>query len=237
MAATVLLSWSGGKDSALALARLRKDPRYTVVGLLVTFRQQDRRTPFHYVHESLIRAQAAALQLPVVPFYIPENAPNTAYEMIMRQVLLQQAVDYVAFGDIFLEDLREYRERIFASLPQQLLFPLWGESTTDLLQEFFAAQWKSVVVCIDASKLDESLLGQPLTPQWIKRLPPTVDPCGENGEFHTFVWAGPLFTHPLPVRCTGTVEIVPPYRNCLLVLDDAGEKNKSFQMQSTPLSR
>ncbi len=212
----MLLSWSGGKDSALALAKLHQDPRYHIVGLLVTFRQQDHRTPFHYVHRSLILRQAEALRLPVVPFFIPPNAPNTAYETALQQVLREHPARYVAFGDIFLEDLRQYRERIFAALPQEPLFPLWNEDPRKLLESFFQDRWKAVVVCVDGSKIPPAMLGKELDRQWIAQLPDGIDPCGENGEFHTFVYDGPLFTTPVPVECKGIVEIVPPYKNCLL---------------------
>jgi len=199
----VLFSWSGGKDSALALCALRLRADVGVTGLLTTVTEGYDRISMHGVRQSLLRRQAAALALPLNEVRIPTECSNPVYESRMEQVLQSQlasGVRTVAFGDIFLADLREYRERNLARIGMRALFPLWKRDTRELAGEFCALGFRAIAVAIDPSKLDRSFAGRELTAQFFADLPENVDPCGENGEFHTFVFAGPIFNQAITVR-------------------------------------
>jgi uncharacterized protein (TIGR00290 family) len=200
----VVLSWSGGKDSALALAALRQDPRVEVVALLTSVTLGYNRVSIHGVRRALLEAQAAALGLPV--FEVPLNpaSSNEAYEAAFRAAANEvrsafPEVRRIAFGDLFLEDVRAYREALVASMEMEALFPLWGRPTDALAEEFVALGYRAHLVCVDTRQLAASFAGRAFDAALLAGLPPGVDPCGERGEFHTFVSAGPVFGHPIPV--------------------------------------
>lgn len=218
----VILSWSGGKDSAMALHRLQADDRYEVVGLLTTVSREFRRISHHGVREELLLQQADALGLPVHRMYFgPEpggaagdakaetsgEATMEAFEQAMAELLEQFRSDgiyHVAYGDIFLADLRAYRSARLASVGMRGVFPLWGSDTRELLQRFSHDGFRAVVTCAEpaaASLAGVELRGDLLEGGW----PEGVDPCGENGEFHSFVYAGPIFDRPLAFECGETI--------------------------------
>jgi uncharacterized protein (TIGR00290 family) len=199
----VLFCWSGGKDSALALHALQQCSDVQITGLLTTITDEYDRISMHGVRRSLLVMQAEALGLPLHEVRIPPHCVNPIYESRMEQALRAQlaaGVRTVAFGDIFLQDLREYRERNLARLDMQAIFPIWKRDTRELARDFCQLGFRAIAVCIDPKKLDRSFAGRELTPQFFADLPADVDPCGENGEFHTFVFAGPLFGLPIEVQ-------------------------------------
>jgi len=199
----VLLSWSGGKDSALALHALRHDPTVEVVGLLTTVTEEYDRISMHGVRRVLLERQARAAGLPLHIVWIPPDCPNEIYEERMAAALAphrERGIRRVAFGDLFLEDIRAYRERKLASAGMEALFPIWGRDTAALARDFIAQRFAAVLVCVDTHALDAAFAGRAFDESLLRDLPPGVDPCGENGEFHTFVHAGPIFRAPIHVR-------------------------------------
>lgn len=200
----VLLSWSGGKDCTLALYELLcHTDSYAVVALLATITRDYDRLSMHGVRRSLIERQAASLELKLDCAMIPKEASNRVYEEAMRErlhVWRERGVRTVAFGDLFLEDVRAYRERMLAALDMQGLFPLWARDTRQCAARFLALGFRAAVVCVDGRRLDQSFAGRFYDADFVRDLPPDVDPCGENGEFHTFVFAGPIFRRPIEVE-------------------------------------
>ncbi len=197
----VVLAWSGGKDSLAALQRLRRDGRVEVAGLLTTLNRRYDRISMHGVRRLLLEAQAEALGLPVMHVWTPHHSTNEAYEAAMGRALARlraQGVQAVAFGDLFLEDIRAYRERMLAPTGLQPLFPIWGEDTGTLAREMIEWGMHATLVCVDPQALEPSFVGRPYDLALLADLPEKVDPCGENGEFHTFVHDGPGFRHPVP---------------------------------------
>ena len=206
---SLVLSWSGGKDSALALHALRTEHGREPVALLTTVTEEYDRVSMHGVRAQLLRAQAAAAGIPLVEVSIPPHCPNELYEQRMAQALASAALsgaDEVAFGDLFLEDIRAYREERLASAGKRPLFPVWGRDTAQLARDFVDAGFGAVVVCVDPGQLDPSFAGRGFDSSFLADLPAGVDPCGENGEFHTFVHAGPVFGDPIPCRVGEVVE-------------------------------
>lgn len=198
----VVLAWSGGKDSMLALHALQADIRYEVVGLLTTVATDYRRVSHHGVRERLLEQQAAALGIALQKVYLPVSCSNVHYEACMERVLtdyLAQGVGWVVHGDIFLADLRAYRERNLAKIGMQGLFPLWGKDPKAIVRMFITLGYRAYLCCVDAAKLGPEFAGRALDQALLDSLPPDVDPCGERGEYHTFVYAGPLFKQPLAV--------------------------------------
>jgi uncharacterized protein (TIGR00290 family) len=196
----ILFCWSGGKDSALALHTLLQQNEVRIAALLTTVTEGYDRISMHGVRRELLRRQAESLRLPLHEVFIPPKCGNPLYEARMEEALLfffEQGIRHVAFGDIFLEDLRLYREKNLARVAMQALFPIWKRDTRELIREFHAAQFRSVTVCIDSKVLDPSFAGRELDESFFADLPPGVDPCGENGEFHTFVFDGPIFSRPI----------------------------------------
>lgn len=196
----VIFCWSGGKDSALALYRLRQDPRYEVVSLLTTCNETRQRVSMHGVRLELLERQAAAIGLPLLKVFLREGAPNEEYESRMAECLAQAkagGVSACAFGDIFLQDLRAWREANLAKIGLQALFPLWRCNTAHLLEDFFRLGFQTVVCCASDAWFDDTLVGRTLNPALVAGFPPAVDPCGENGEYHSFTYAGPLFRRPI----------------------------------------
>jgi len=204
MTARVLLSWSSGKDSAWALHRLRQQSNVEVVGLLTTFNQAAERVAMHAVRQVLVEAQAAAAGVPLWPVALPFPCNNEQYADIMRGVVATAqaaGITHMAFGDLFLEDIRAYRETMLADTGITPLFPLWGApaDTPGLAREMLAGGLRAVLTCVDPAQLPAAFAGRAYDEALLKALPAGVDPCGENGEFHTFCHAGPMFAHDLPI--------------------------------------
>lgn len=205
----VLLSWSSGKDSAYALEVLRSEGRYEVVGLLTTVSEPFDRVSMHGVRVELLARQAEAVGLPLRRVVIPYPCPNETYEQAMRAVLASaraEGIGHVAFGDLFLEDVRAYRLERMHAAGMECLFPLWGRETRALAEEMVASGLRAHLVCIDPRALDRSFAGRSFDRALLDALPPGVDPCGERGEFHTFVTDGPGFRRPVRVRPGEVVE-------------------------------
>lgn len=197
----VLFSWSGGKDSAMALHELRKDDRYEVVALLTTIADAYKRVSHHGVREELLEMQAQAIGVPLARIYLPTSATNEQWEGLMERTLLryrEAGVFLVAHGDIFLQDLRDYRERNLAKVGMRGLFPLWKRNTTRLVNRFISLGFRAYLCCVEG-KLGPAFAGRPIDAALLRDLPADVDPCGEYGEFHSFVYAGPIFEHALEV--------------------------------------
>jgi uncharacterized protein (TIGR00290 family) len=202
-----LLSWSTGKDSAWSLHALRQQPDVTVVGLVTTINAAFDRVAMHGVRRALLETQAEAAGLPLHVLPIPHPCPNTDYERIMGAFVAQQAaagVEAIAFGDLFLEDIRRYREEKLAGTGIAPLFPLWGIDTGRLAREMIAGGLDAYVSCVDPRKLPRTFAGRRFDLGLLADLPADVDPCAENGEFHTFACAGPMFTRPIAVK-TGEI--------------------------------
>ena len=200
---SILLAWSGGKDSALALHELWRAGRWEVLALLTTVTQGYGRVSMHGVRKDLLDRQAAALGLPVCEVAIGPKAGMEQYEMRMRQALEQyipRGVSAVAFGDILLEDLRAYRQDKLAQVGLKAIFPLWKQDTAELAGRFISAGFKAVITCVDSKVLDKSFVGRAFDHQFLGDLPPGVDCCGENGQFHSFVYDGPIFRGPVRHR-------------------------------------
>jgi uncharacterized protein (TIGR00290 family) len=200
----VVLAWSGGKDSTLALAALRADPRYRLVGLLTTVTREYDRISIHGVRRTVLEAQISALDLPLIEASIPAGASNADYETAFALALRTArerwpGLRHVAFGDLFLTDVRAYREALLDSLGWAGVFPLWGEDTAALARQFVHAGYRAVLTCVDTTQLAPEFAGRQFDASLLATLPGTVDPCGERGEFHTCVYAGPHFAHPLPL--------------------------------------
>ena len=196
----ILFCWSGGKDSALALHTLLQQNDVCITSLLTTVTEGYDRISMHGVRRELLHQQAESLRLSLHEVFIPPQCVNPIYEAKMEEALLtfrKQGIRRVAFGDIFLEDLRIYREKNLARVEMHALFPIWKRDTRELIHEFHAAGFRSVAVCIDSKVLHASFAGRELDASFFTALPPGVDPCGENGEFHTFVFDGPIFWHPI----------------------------------------
>jgi uncharacterized protein (TIGR00290 family) len=204
---TAWLSWSSGKDSAFALRELRRGGEVEVSGLLVTVDETRERVAMHDVRQTLVSEQAAALGLPLHVVHLPWPCPNDVYEQRLATAMAAAGVtgvDTVAFGDLYLEDIRGYRERQLAGSGIRPLFPLWGRPTDLLAREMVDSGVRAVLVCVDESRLDPSFAGRWFDRSLLDELPDGVDPCGENGEFHTFVVDAPGFARPLDVRVGAT---------------------------------
>jgi len=196
------LSWSSGKDSAWALHVLRRQGEYEITGLVTTINSAFDRVAMHSTRRALVEAQAGAAGLPLVAVPLPWPCSNTDYERIMAGVCEQgvaQGVVAVAFGDLFLEEIRAYRERHLQDTGLQPLFPLWKVPTRQLAQEMIEGGLRAKLVCVDPAKLEPEFAGRDFDQQLISDLPPGVDPCGENGEFHSFAYAGPMFNREIAV--------------------------------------
>jgi uncharacterized protein (TIGR00290 family) len=197
----VVLAWSGGKDSAMALHALLKSGRYDVVSLLTTVCAQYERISHHGVRVVLLRQQAEALGINLHEVYLPgANCSMEDYEDAMEKVMLEykeKGILAVAFGDIFLQDMREYRERNLAKVGMTAIFPIWHRDTTEIVRTFVDLGFRAYLTCVDGEKLGRAFAGRPIDADLIRDLPDGVDPCGENGEFHSFVYDGPIFRRPV----------------------------------------
>ena len=199
----VLLSWSSGKDSAWALHALRQQGAVDIAGLLTVVNRDAERVAMHAVRETLLAAQAKATGLPLTIVSIPSPCPNETYERAMGEAMAAAKADgitHVAFGDLFLEDVRRYREEKLAPTGIAPLFPLWGEDTRRLAMTMVDAGLRAVVTCVDPRQIDQGFVGRHFDHEFLAALPAGADPCGERGEFHSFAYAGPMFAQPLAIR-------------------------------------
>jgi uncharacterized protein (TIGR00290 family) len=195
-----LFNWSSGKDSALALYKILQNPEFEINCLLTSVNQQYQRISMHGVRVELLEQQAESINIPLEIMQIPEMPTMEVYENMMQQTLeklKKKGITHSVFGDIFLEDLRKYREDKLATLGYEGVFPIWKIPTQDLIQEFIALGFKTIVVCVNERYLDKSFVGRVIDQQFIDDLPDNVDVCGENGEFHTFSFDGPIFEKPI----------------------------------------
>lgn len=198
----MLLSWSSGKDSAWSLHLLRQQNEYEIVGLLTTFNQAANRVAMHAVRRSLVEAQAKAAGIPLWAVDLPWPCSNAGYEAIMKetcQAAVQADIGYIAFGDLFLTDIRAYREKQLENSGLQPIFPVWGMPTGELARSMIKSGVRAKLTCVDPKLLAPEFVGREFDEQLLSDLPPEIDPCGENGEFHTCVYAGPMFQHDLSI--------------------------------------
>jgi len=198
-----LLSWSSGKDSAWSLHLLRQSPEYEVVGLLTTFNRTADRVAMHGVRRALVQAQAEAAGIQLWEVDLPWPCSNQDYESAMLGICkkaVESGIECVAFGDLFLTDIREYREKQLRNTGLQPIFPVWGIPTRELAQQMIASGLRARLACIDTKQISASFAGRDFDAQLLSELPASADPCGENGEFHSFVYSGPMFNKPIPVE-------------------------------------
>lgn len=203
------MSWSSGKDSAFALYELKKDPDVEVVGLLTTVNETHQRVAMHAVREELLDRQATELALPLHRVKIPIGCSNDLYVARMTEamdVAIKDNVSHIAFGDLFLEDIRAYREAMLKPTSINPLFPLWQQPTRSLAHRMVSIGQRAIVTCVDPRKLPKTFVGREFDLSFLSDLPGGVDPCGENGEFHSFVYTSPLFKNSIPVRVGEVVE-------------------------------
>jgi len=199
----ILLSWSSGKDSAWALHILRQRNEVEIVGLLTTINSHFGRVAMHGTRQELLQLQARAAGLPLWEVPLPWPCANETYEQVMSTACVsavEQGISAIAFGDLFLEDVRRYREDRLRDTGLQPLFPLWGRNTRELIEEMLDGGLRARIVCVDPSKIPADLVGHDLDRDLLRRWPAGVDPCGENGEFHTFAHDGPMFSEPIPIE-------------------------------------
>lgn len=204
-----VLSWSSGKDSAHVLHLLRQAPDIEIVGLVTTFNQSANRVAMHAVRRNLVDRQAESAQLPLWSVELPWPCSNEQYESLMGaqcERLISEGVNAIAFGDLFLRDIREYRERQLAGTGLKPMFPLWDVPTDALAREMMQSGLKARITCVDPSKIDGGFAGRQFDESLLSDLPSDADPCGENGEFHTFAWNSPAFTRPIRVEVGEIVE-------------------------------
>ncbi|WP_315053290.1 diphthine--ammonia ligase [Chryseobacterium indoltheticum] len=204
-----IFNWSSGKDSALALYKTLQEEQFEVTSLLTSINKEFQRISMHGVHVSLLEKQAESLGFPLIKMEIPKEPSMEEYSEIMFKTMndiKSQGVTHSIFGDIFLEDLRKYREDQLQSIGMKAVFPLWKQNTTDLINEFLSLGFKTIVTCVNETYLDKSFAGRIIDQDFIKGLPENVDPCGENGEFHTFTFDGPIFKNPIAFEIGETVK-------------------------------
>ena len=225
----VLFCWSGGKDSAMALHALLQDPQVRVVALLTTVTEGYDRISMHGVRRELLQRQAESIGLPLHEVFIPPECVNSIYEARMEAALrlhLENGVRKVAFGDIFLEDLRAYREKNLARLGMTALFPIWKRDSRELIESFHAHGFRSIAVCVNPKVLDRSFAGRELNSSFFADLPANADCCGENGEFHTFAFDGPIFKDAIRFQLGERVER-DSFVFCDLLMEREGQINES----------
>ncbi|MBP1224417.1 uncharacterized protein (TIGR00290 family) [Flavobacterium sp. 1355] len=195
-----MFNWSSGKDSALSLYKILQNPDYKIEYLLTSVNEQFQRISMHGVRVELLKAQAKSIGLPLKIMQVPEMPTMEVYETVMMQTLTalkKEGITHSVFGDIFLEDLRKYREDQLAKIGFQGVFPIWKIPSKELIDEFLQLGFKTIVVCVNERYLDKSFVGRIIDQNFIKDLPENVDLCGENGEFHTFTFDGPIFSEPI----------------------------------------
>ena len=228
----ILFCWSGGKDSAMALRAVMQQKEFRVVALLTTVTEGNERISMHGVRRELLERQAESIGLPLHEVRIPPQCVNPIYEARMEEALrvhYENGVRKVAFGDIFLEDLRTYREKNLARIGMTALFPIWRRDSRELIRTFHAESFRAITVCVDSKVLDRSFAGRELDDTFFRELPSQADPCGENGEFHTFVFDGPIFRTTIAVR-TGEITERDSFIFCdlLSVKENQGDEGEDF---------
>ena len=194
-----IFAWSGGKDSSLALHKIQQEGEFEILGLMTTLNKNVKRISMHGIKEELLDEQAASIGIPLIKMWVKEGT-NTEYEKNMENILLEykeKGITHVIFGDIFLEDLKDYRNKNLSKVGLEGHYPLWKEDTSNLVKEFLNSGFKTVTCCISDRFLNKSHVGETITNKWLENLPKQVDPCGENGEFHTFCYNGPIFKRPI----------------------------------------
>ena len=199
----IVFCWSGGKDSALALNRILRDGQCEVVSLLTTCNEHFQRVSMHGVRLELLERQAESIGLPLEKIFVSQRSSNEEYQQKMSASLLAhqaRGVAGCAFGDIFLEDLKRWREENLARVGMRGIFPIWKNDSRELIREFFALNFRTVICCVNDAYLDETAVGRDIDEEFIRSLPENVDPCGENGEFHSFAYAGPIFKQPVKFK-------------------------------------
>jgi uncharacterized protein (TIGR00290 family) len=204
-----MVSWSSGKDSAWMVHVLRQQPDIELAGMLTTVNEVHQRVAMHAVRVELLRAQADALQLPLWQIPIPSPCPNEVYERAMAatvQKAVGEGFTHVAFGDLFLEDIRRYREERLAGTGLTPIFPLFGADTAALARTMVAGGLRARLTCVNPKVLDRQFAGREFDGALLDELPASIDPCGERGEFHSFAYAGPMFAHPIPIASGEVVE-------------------------------
>jgi uncharacterized protein (TIGR00290 family) len=197
---TAFMNWSGGKDSALCLYKIQQSKTVQIAALLTSMNSTHNRISMHGVRRALLEAQARSMNIPLHTIELPEQPDMQAYEAHMNpklEFLRQRGCRSAVFGDIFLEDLKKYREEKLKACGMDCIFPLWKKDTSSLVKEFLSLGFKSIIVCVNEEVLDKSFCGRVIDENFLADLPPQVDPCGENGEFHSFVFEGPLFSNPV----------------------------------------
>ena len=197
---SAVFNWSSGKDSTLALHHVLRENNYKIKCLLTTINEEHKRVSMHGLSEEMLDAQAESIGIPLKKIYFNGTISMEAYSSKIRKeaiALIEKGLDYSIYGDIFLEDLRHYRTNIHRGLGIKLVYPLWKRNTRELLLEFIELGYKAFPICINTNKLDPSFLGRIVDRDFVNDLPEEVDPCGENGEFHTFVFDGPIFKYPV----------------------------------------
>lgn len=202
MSQPIILLSSGGKDSLATLEALRADEAWTVIAMLTTFNEKHDRVAMHGTRRELMRAQADALELPLIEVDLPDGCSNEVYEARMAgalKPLKARGNDHVACGDLFLEDIRDYRVAQYRKLGLKAVFPIWHTDTSDMAHRLMKTGWRAILTCVDGEQIDPAFCGREWTPALVSGLPESADPCGENGEFHTFVFDCPLFSAPIPV--------------------------------------
>jgi len=201
-ASKAIFSWSTGKDSAMALFSVLKSNEFEILALLTTVSDEFRRVSMHGVREELLDQQAASAGFPIEKVHIPYPCPNNIYEQKMTNILTRykaKGLTHAIFGDLFLEDIRKYREEKLAQVGVTPVFPLWKQDTSELAKRMLRVGFRAIITCVDPKKLDPKFAGHYFDEKFLDELPPTVDPCGENGEFHTFVFEGPIFKNRIEV--------------------------------------
>ena len=204
-----LFNWSSGKDSSLALYTILRENKYEVTTLLTSINKEFQRISMHGVHTSLLEQQASRIGISLVKMELPKEPSMEEYQEIMGRTMSElksQGISFSVFGDIFLEDLRKYREEQLQAIGMKALFPLWKQNTTNLIHEFLDLGFKTIVTCVNGAFLDKSFAGRIIDRDFLNDLPEHVDPCGENGEFHTFTFDGPIFSSPVVFEIGETVQ-------------------------------
>ncbi len=198
-----IVSWSGGKDSMLALHTILNKKEYKIKTLFTSSSIEYDRVSIHGVRNEIIKKQARSIGLPIHLIHLPKNVDDNKYQLIMKGEMtrfISKGIFSVVFGDIFLEDVREYRESNLSKIGMKGIFPLWGKSSRNLARKFLDLRFNAIITSVDSTLLDGSFIGEIFNDEFISAIPKNVDPCGENGEFHTFVFDGPLFSHPIQFK-------------------------------------
>lgn len=234
MSTPIVLAWSGGKDSTLALERVLADTQYRVAGLVTTVTSGYERIAIHGVRRSILHRQARLLNLPLHEAEIPPNASNDAYETAFAGALARAreataGIDHIAFGDLFLADVRAYREAMLARVGWRGAYPIWGEETSRLARSFIARGHRAMLSCVDTQQLDAAFCGRDFDAALLADLPSTCDPCGENGEFHTCVHASPLFAGSIPMARGERVLRDGRFQYVDLIETDRADAHEGFQ--------